>query len=208
VVSNGIYDHEISVPIEIPVVQPHYVITNDIPSEARIKVRGQGMALLTFMLFREGRLELNVDWEPGEKIVYPRLQDVILSGGAHSISVLQLIDPLEITLSIEGTASRILPVNNRIIIKPEPGYTLVGELNLDPMEITVRGPQSLLQNMISLPTDELVLQKIKGPIQGEIFLSSPQPGKIFLQPSQVQYKADIQKLMEKRIDRIQIGVHH
>ncbi len=205
VVSNGIYDYEITVPIETPVLQPHYVITNEIPTQARIKVRGQGLALLTFKLFQEGRLELNVVWEPGEKIVYPRIQDVILGSGAHSISVLQLIDPLEITLLIEETASRIVPVKSNISIKTLPGYTVVGNLRLDPTHVTIRGPQALLQMVDSIATAELILQQVKSPVQDQIALISPQPDKLFFQPSEVLFQADVQKLMERRLSPIPVG---
>ncbi|HNS71830.1 MAG TPA: hypothetical protein PKI81_00375 [bacterium] len=105
VVSNDIYDHEIEIPIDIPAVQSHYIITSELPTQARIRVRGQGMALLALMLFREGRLELNMEWGPGERMLHPRAQDVILSGGAHAISVLQLIEPQEIPVVIEELAS-------------------------------------------------------------------------------------------------------
>lgn len=208
VVSNGIYDYEITVPIETPVLQPHYVITNEIPAEARIKVRGQGLALLTFQLFQEGRLELNVVWEPGEKIVYPRIQDVMLGSGAHSISVLQLIDPLEITLLIEETASRVVPVKSHISIKTLPGYTVVGDLHLDPTHVTVRGPQSLLQMIDSIATAALELQKVKSPVQDHIALISPQPDKLFFQQSEVLFHADVQKLMERRMGQIMVGVRN
>ncbi len=208
VVSNGIYDYEITVPVETPLLQPYYVITNDLPQHARIKIRGQGLALMTFKLFREGRLELNVEWKPGEGIIYPRIQDIVLGSGAHSISVLQIVEPLEIPLFIEETSSRILPVKHRITIKPLPGYTVVGDVRLDPDQVTVRGAHSLLQNLEAIDTAELLLQKVRNSLRDNIALISPLPQKVYLQPSEVHFQAEIQKLMERRLDQIMVGVRN
>jgi hypothetical protein len=208
VVSNNIYDYEIQIPIDIPAVQSHYLITSELPSQARIKVRGQGMALFAFILFREGRLELNLEWGPGEKVLYPRTQDVVLSGGAHSISVLQLIEPLEIPVVIEEMSVRTLPITSRIEIQPLAGYTLVGDVKLEPAEVVVRAPSSVMQKIGAVATVARTFEKIKTGISGEILLDSPDPRKAILQPARVAFKADIQKLMEKRIEHIPVSVRN
>jgi hypothetical protein len=208
VVSNEIYDHEIQIPIDIPAVQSHYIITSDLPTEARVRVRGQGMALLAFMLFREGRLELNLEWGPGERVLRPRTQDVILGGGAHSISVVQLIEPQEIPVVIEELASRMVPITSRIEVKLVPGYTLVGDIELDPTEVVVRGPNSMINKLTDIPTLERTFEKVKTPQSGEILLNSPNPQKIMLQPARTVYKIEVQKLMEKRIERIPVSVRN
>ncbi len=208
VVSNGIYDHEIQIPIDIPAVQSHYIITSDLPTEARIKVRGQGMALFAFILFREGRLELDLEWDPGEKVLHPRTQDVILSGGAHSISVLQLIEPLEIPVVIEQLSTRTLPVASLIEVKPVAGYTVVGEVTLEPGEVLARGPRSLIQPLTAICTAERSFDKAKATLAGEIQLVSPNPKKVVLLPGRVNYKIDVEKLMEKKIERIPVNVRN
>ncbi len=208
VVSNDIYDHEIRVPIDIPAVQSHYIITSELPTEARLRVRGQGMALLALRLFREGRLELNMEWGPGERVLHPRAQDVILSGGAHAISVLQLLEPQEIPVVIEELASRILPIGNRMIVKPMAGYAVVGDIAIDPSEVVARGPNSLIKKLTAIPTVERTFDKVKSPFTGEILLSSPDPRRIMLQPGRATFRVDIQKLMEKRIERIPVSVRN
>ncbi len=208
VVSNDLYDHEIRIPIDIPAVQSHYIITSELPTEARIRVRGQGMALLALMLFREGRLELNMEWGPGERVLHPRAQDVILSGGAHTLSVLQLLEPQEIPVVIEELASRILPITNRMDIKPMAGYTVVGDISLDPSEVVARGPSSLIKKLTAIPTVERSFDKVKSPFTGEVPLNSPDPRRIMLQPGRATFRVDIQKLMEKRIERIPVSVRN
>ncbi|HNW60434.1 MAG TPA: hypothetical protein PKI62_12205 [bacterium] len=208
VVSNEFYDAEIRIPIDIPAVQSHYIITSELPTEARVKVRGQGMALLAFMLFREGRLEMNLEWGPGERVLYPRTQDVILGGGAHALSVLQLIEPQGIPVVIEELASRIVPVASRITIKPMPGYTLVGDVVLEPTEVVARGANSSIRALEAVPTAERTIERVKSSLSGEILLSSPDPHKIMFQPGRVLYKADIQKLMEKQIKSIPVQVRN
>lgn len=208
VVSNGVYDYEIEIPVDIPVVQSHYIITSELPTRARIKVRGQGMALFAFSLFREGRLELNLEWGPGQKVLYPRIQDVVLSGGAHSISVLQLLEPQEIPVVIEELAVRTLQVTSRIEVRPTDGYTVAGDIALTPSEVVVRGPASLVNKIGAVATVERTFEKIKTDLTGEILLDSPDPQRVVLQPGRVSYEIKVEKLMEKRIDRIPVSVRN
>ncbi|HQG44137.1 MAG TPA: CdaR family protein [bacterium] len=208
VVSNEFYDAEIQIPIDIPAVQSHYIITSELPTRARVKVRGQGMALMAFMLFREGRLEMNLEWGPGERVLYPRTQDVILGGGAHALTVLQLIEPQEIPVVIEELASRIVPVASQITVKPMPGYTVVGDVLLEPTEVVARGPNSLIKSLRTVPTIERTLDRAKTALSGEILLNSPDAKKIMLQPARVLFKVDVQKLMEKRIEHIPVRVRN
>ncbi|MBN2357077.1 YbbR-like domain-containing protein [candidate division KSB1 bacterium] len=207
VISNGTFDYEVTIPIDMPTLPQHLSITSELPSEAKIKVRGQGLALLALIIFSEGKMEFTLDCEPGQKTIYPSTDDVLLIGSAKNLTVLQIIDPAEIILQIEPIESRTCPVKNNLLIKPAPGYTVVGEISLSPDKVTIRGGQSLIKKIDSVQTEVIVWQELVKPLTRQVHLVQPLKNqRIILDPPTITIQADVQKLMEKRILNIPINV--
>ncbi len=207
VVSNGTYEYEVNIPIEVPTLHSHLAITSELPSQATIRVRGQGLALLALILFRESKIELKVDAEIGEKIVYPSAEDVLLMGSAKNLSVLQVVEPAEIRMRIEPVATRTLPVKNRLQIKVAPGYTIVGGISISPDKVSIRGGESLIAKIDSVSTEDLIFRNVTKPISKQLHLLKPiTDDRIVLSPDRILIKADVQKLMEKKITNIPITV--
>ncbi len=206
VITDGTFDHIVSVPIRVPDSPPNMILAESFPQQAKMRVRGQGMTLLAYLLFREAQLEPKVEWKIGPQTVHMTKEDVVLSGAAKSISVLQLIDPLEHTIVIEKRIEKTVAVKSRITIKPLPGYTVVDELAFDPDSVTVAGPASVIRTIDAVYTQEKVLEKIKRPVAGEIKLTVSPEQRIELSRTATAFSQDVQKLMEKRISRIPIRV--
>lgn len=206
VVTDGTFDHIVSVPIRMPDSPPNMILAKSFPQQAKMRVRGQGMTLLAYLLFREAQLEPKVEWKIGPQTVHMTKEDVVLSGAAKSISVLQLIDPLERTIVIEKRMEKTVVIKTQITVKPMPGYTVVDELVFNPDSVTVAGPASVIRAIDAVYTKEKVLEKVKRPVAGEVELIVPPDQRIELSPAVTAFRQDVQKLMEKRISRIPIRV--
>ena len=87
---NDIYDHEIRIPIDIPAVSIHYIITSELPTEAASGCGQHGLAGPAAI--REGRLELTWNGVRAERVLHPRAR-MSSQRGAMPISVLQLLEP-------------------------------------------------------------------------------------------------------------------
>jgi len=206
VVSDGTFDYDVAIPIDRPASPQHLTISGDLPTQARIKVRGQGLALLSLILFRDGQLEIRPDWEQGIKTIYPSPEDVRLFGSAKNLTVLQIIEPAEINLHIEPSLHRMVPVRRLVQIRPLAGYTVVGEPMLKPDRVEIRGAESLLAEIDSVDTEPAVFEKRKASFTAHLMVLLPPESRILVEPNRVQLDVNIQKLMEKKIINIPVAV--
>ena len=205
VVAGGSFDHVTTIPIEIP-THPDYIIVNEIPRSAKIHINGQGLVLLSFLLFNEGRLQPNFSWEEGHKIIHPTEKDVVLRGNARKLTLLGIIEPDTLHVIIERLRTKKVHIKRMFQIRPHRGYTLVGEVRLEPEMVEIRGPSSAIDTCDSIATEPLILEKVKYPIRKQIELVPPRDKRIALLQSKVLLTADIQKIMEKTLTDIPIQV--
>ena len=208
IVAGETYDYTTDIPIELTSVDRDIIITSGAPAKAKVLIEGQGRFLFTFMLFREGKLRLNVAAETGTQILRPTEKDVFLSGVSQNLTLRRLIWPDSIIVQVDRVITRELPVANKISLKPAPGYTIVDKPTLTPNRVKVRGPQSLISQFDSIPTQTLELDNLKFPIERKIPLSMPNGQEIKLLTAEVVVSAEIQKLMEKTIANVPVTVRY
>ena len=208
VVTGDEYEYRTTIPIQISPTNTDYILTSPMPERATIIVYGSGKLLFSFMLFREGRMRLNIDWEPGTQILLPSEQDIFLSGNAADLSLRRLISPDTIELVIEKKITRHVPVLNNIQLKPAPGYTIVGDVVIEPIAVDVRGPQSAVEAIDSVYTQSIVVEDLKFPFRKIFPLIKPANEQIELLTEEVTIAADIQKLMEKTIQDVPVTVRY
>ncbi len=206
IVSGGTFDHVVTIPIELPRIHENLIVTNSTPESAKIRLRGKGMTILTYLLFREGRLRLNFHWQEGKKVVHPTKDDVILTGSAKDLTLLELLEPDSIPLEIEKLTVKDVPVRNQVILKPRAGYTIVGEISLTPARVPIKGPKSLVDNHDSVLTVAASWQELRHPFRKQVELLTPDKEQVELLMKSVWIAADIQKLMEKKITGVPVSV--
>ncbi len=206
IVTGGTFDYIVSIPISCPNNDQNYILINEIPKMGRVQLRGQGIHLLTYMAFHEGRLILEPEWAPGKKVEYPTERDIILTGNAQKLQVLKLIEPDSIELKIEKLIVKELPIQNNVKILTQAGYTLVGDIKIEPDLALLKGPKSVIDTFKTISTDNVVLENLKFPVHKQINLLSPDIENLSLLNQKVTISADIQKLMEKKIINIPVDV--
>jgi YbbR domain-containing protein len=206
IITGGTFEYVTTIPIKPPVTQQDYIITNDIPDNATIRLRGQGTVLLAYLIFREGRLFLDFNWSLGVQTVNTSKQNILLTGNAKNLTVLELIEPETIRLQVEELIQKTLPVKPGFTLHTRPGYTIVGDIQLSPPRVTIQGPKSLVDSCQFVETREYTWKDVKFPINKEIDLKRPSHPKLELLQQQVTVHANVQKLMEKTIERIDVQV--
>jgi len=207
IVTGGTFDYVVSIPIKTP-RHKDYTITNHLPRRAKIRVRGQGMYILAFLLFREGRLQLSVNWEEGEISIRPGEKDIILTGNAKKLIIRNIVEPDTIKLKIEKLMVRKVPIKRKMVLRPFPGYTIVGSIHLKPEMVQIRGPRSIINSIDSVSTQTGKMVKLKHPVNVQVALQRPDDKRIILLVDRVRIIADVQKLMEKEIKEVPVTVRN
>ena len=173
VVSGGTFTHVMNIPIQQPLRNSNHIITSKIPDEAQIRLRGTGTALWGFYVFREAALQLDFNWANGKVVVQPAKTNVILNANRKSLEVLELVSPENIELEIEPLVEKQVNIKPGFTLKTTPGYTLVGDIQLDPAKIIIRGPKSFIDTCNYIETEHKTFQNLVRPLKKEISLLRP-----------------------------------
>lgn len=208
VVSGDNYEYRTTIPIEITQPNPELLISSPIPHDASVQLQGPGKHLISFLLFRQGRLRLNIDKEPGVYIIRPSDNDISLTGSAKKLFSRRLLWPDSILVRIERVITKKIPVRNNISLKPQPGYTIVGEVIYDPDSVRVRGPEHAVLALDTLYTKSIQISDLKFPFNKKFSIIQPPNEQITLLDQEITVEADIQKLLEKTITNIPVMVRY
>ena len=206
IVTGGTFDYQAPIKITYPDHHVDYIITNQLPQTGKILLRGQGINLLTYQLFNEGRMNIEPDWADGTQTVYPSLESVFLTGNAQKIQALRCLEPDSIVMVIEKLDTKSVNVVPDISLTPQNGYTQVGDMEIDPSTVFIRAPKSVIDTLKSVTTENLVLTNLKYPVKRQVNLIDPDIPHLELLTTKVNITADIQKLLEKKIINIPIRV--
>jgi len=117
-------------------------LMTSIPANIHITLKGSARAI--DQLLQTGVPPVEIDLREGRKesIVF---EDRMFSLPADT--TLTIIDPPSIDLDWEDVATRQIPVQASITGQPAEGYVVKGEPEVDPKQMTARGPVSVIEVM-------------------------------------------------------------
>lgn len=208
VVTRDTYEYRAAIPIQISQENPEYILTSPIPRKAYVMMQGSGRNLFSFMLFREGKLRLDVNWSAGSQVIRPKLDNVFLLGSAQSLTKRRLVSPDSIYLEIEKVVTREIPIKNRVDLRPLAGYKIIGDIVMEPETVPVRGPESAVAALDSINTEKEVVKDLKSPINREFELVAPDNKQITLLENKVKIVTEVQQLLEKVVNDVQVVVRY
>lgn len=117
-------------------------LMTQIPASIHVTLRGQGRAIERLVQTGVPPVEIDLRSASTEQVVF----DESMFSLPPDISV-SMIDPPSIDLEWEDVIARQIPVQASITGQPAEGYVVKGEPEVDPKQMTVRGPASLVEVM-------------------------------------------------------------
>jgi YbbR domain-containing protein len=117
-------------------------LMTQIPASIHVTLRGQGRAIERLVQTGVPPVEIDLRSASAEQVVF----DESMFSLPPDISV-SMIDPPSIDLEWEDVIARQIPVQASITGQPAEGYVVKGEPEVDPKQMTVRGPASLVEVM-------------------------------------------------------------
>jgi hypothetical protein len=206
IVTEGTFDHDATIPIEMPKERESLIVTSILPEYAKVRIRGKGLAIITFLLFREGWLQLKPHWQAGNIVLHPTREDVVLIGSAKDLTLVELIEPESIPVKIEELAAKSIPIKNQIDLKPRAGYTIVAGIIFDPSCISIEGPKDSLDRCESVLTETKAWHDLTRPFRKQVALLAPEISQVRLLESKTWFSVDVQKLVERQIRDVAVAV--
>jgi YbbR domain-containing protein len=154
-----ISERQVVVPLTLANVPRTLVITNDVPESVSLRLRGALGRALADARNLEVVLDLS-DAQPGTRTYPVKESQINLPPDVSVVS----IDPPEITLHLEHMETKSVPVRAVIEGTPAAGFE-VGEIRIVPPNLTVQGPESLLEALEIVETTPVRVDGATGPVE-------------------------------------------
>ena len=154
---------QIYIPVEFSGIPQNIAVTNTLPTQITVLIKDQGINLLGYsrrngnpIIFEAG----NVFYEKGKIIFGTDQIRGRLSRYFSPTTQIMGIKPDSLVLQYEKLSSKVLPVELDAEFEFAQQYTLSEKVNLSPAQVTVFGPQRLLEKLDKVHTEKLVLKNI------------------------------------------------
>lgn len=197
----------VDVPLELRNVPAGLVWSGELPSTARVRLRGPGIDLFKLRTGAE-RIRVSVDVAEARAGLYQRPivpQDVRLPRGGN-IEVIAIERPSVISLSFDRVLAHKLPVVARINGRPAPGYVQYGEPVVEPDSALVSGPESRLGSFAQVRTETVDISAADETVVRRVPLVPPPDSEI--SPAGVTVRVDIERVISRTFTNLPVEVLH
>ena len=160
VVTENEYEHIIEVPVAFINTPPGKVILSDLPKVVKVKIKGTGKDLIALMVRTGARLNLDLFDVEHRKTFYLTTKDVFLSRPIGVIQSNEIIMPDSITVVLADFQRKKVPVTSNIKPKVAPGFTIVGDVQINPDSVLISGPKNLVSKITSIATEEIQFENL------------------------------------------------
>lgn len=214
IVSSETYEMVLTVPIEVRNLSEQKALREEVPERAQVRFEGTGRALFKTILlkgfYKNFKLVLDLDRISDEYEfilndyfrMYPRK---IVVPNEFEIRYIEVDSPREIKISLDDYSVRTIPIASKIVIEPAPGFIIVGEVKLEPIEIEIAGPNDIVENITSINTLVDTIIGVNTNISQYFGFDLPHQ-QIQLSQTDVRLSIDVQALSEKIISEVPVSV--
>ncbi len=161
-----------------------------------------GFDLIKYHLFKR---EINVDLQEIKRKnehVYYQLSDNLLSQiSTQLISDVEVysVKPDTLFYNIGLSSTKNVKVIPQIEIQYESGYNLFGDLEVNPKEVSISGPEKLLDSIVQIETKKMTLENVKSSFEIKIpLVTLLKSSKVEYSVKEVTVSGTIEKFTEAR----------
>ena len=140
--------------------------------------------------------------EEGEHIVHLTEKSIRIPFGVKVVK----ITPSILTLNLERTLQKVVPVHPRLVGRPAAGFE-VAEVKADPVEVRIAGPRSRVTQMVSAFTEPLSVDGAQATVSGVVNMGLEDPMLRILGSPHVRATATIREVEDRRaLDAVPVEV--
>jgi|GEM_PF-303470 len=206
IVTEDEYTYAIHVPIQVENVKAGKIIENEYPHHAKVLFWGKGKNLLGLLM--EPHISVRLDLEDVSHHACIKLTKELIPRHKLDVEPIEIIEPDSIEIKLTNLREKKVPINSNITISPVAGYTVVGNIVLNPDSAWIVGPEKEIENIETVSTQITEFKNIDRSLTRTVELIPFNSEKTHLQTQQVEMYVDVQKLMEKVIPRVPVEVRN
>ncbi len=214
VVSSETYEMVLTVPIQVRNLSEQKALREEVPEVAQVRFEGTGRALFKTIIlkrfYKDFKLVLDLDRISDEYEfilndyfrMYPRK---IVTPNEFEIRYIEIDSPREIKISLDDYSVRTISIVSKIVIKPAPGFVIVGEMKLVPDAIEIAGPNDIVEDVTLINTIVDTIAEVNTNISQYFGFELPHQ-QIQLSHVEVMLSVNVQALSERIISEVPISV--
>jgi len=199
------YERVVSLPLEIREPSGRFVVSNDVPRTVQVRISGSGKQILVGL--RHARVVLKPRVNRPEALTLDiSTDDVQGLDPNRGIVVTNIEEPRSVLLDFDFLEMREAQVIPRVGIGVKPGYTVVGDVRVDPPKVRLGGPRNVIGSIRTVLTDSVVLSDVSSDVGELVTLELPREMGLVASPETVRVRATVQALAERRFSDIPVVV--
>jgi len=180
---------------EIP---PNKVFTRPPAQQLEVDIEGSGWELLSLLFGqKDDAIEIKVTAGEVRNITTSSLKNKVLDY-AKNVNILHIM-PENIQLKTENSASKSIPVVLDYQIDLAPLHQYADSIRLQPSQVKITGPASVVRDINQWKTTPLIAQNIKKSIDQKIPLKIHSNRNVHFEPDSVRCMAEVEEITEKKI---------
>jgi YbbR domain-containing protein len=198
------FEYTANVPLRVINPPEGWMLLEPLPPSVNVLFRGTGRSFVSFR-FRERILEVEMR-NTRNNVRVPLTADMIknLPPGVRVVSILS---PEQVTARWDRLAEKRVPVLSRIDMTPADGYTLVGDVRIEPDSIVITGPQSIIDSISTVQTVRRRFEGLIKEIEDKVPIEYGVSDKLLrFSVRAVRFQADVQRIGERWMKGIPVNL--
>jgi YbbR domain-containing protein len=192
----------VSVPLELQNFPKELEVTGEPVDNVEVRLRASPGII---QRIGPGDVSAQIDlagMQEGEHIVHLTEKSIRMPFGVKVVKV----SPSILTLNLERTLQKIVPVRPRLVGRPAPGFE-VGEVGSDPVEVRIAGPRSRVQEVEAAFTEPLSIEGAQSNVSDVVNMGLEDPLLRILGSPRVRATVHIQEVEgERALDGLPVDV--
>jgi hypothetical protein len=158
------YEVDMDLPIEIT-SPTGFAVATELPERIHARFSGIGWRLMLMNFTRNSHFKLDLSERDTKDIASGKFfitkEDLGTSSTLPSDITLIKIVPDSLGIQFSREMTKRVPVDLRLDVSPAPGYTIVGDPLIAPVQLTVKGSSILLDSLRAFPTKVLRVHNVR-----------------------------------------------
>lgn len=203
VYTDRVHETKLWLPVEFKGRPDSLAVTGPPPARALVLLRGRGKELLK-LRWRVPVVEIDLSGAASGRFNHSLSVADVKMTAASEATPLAILEPRLVTIELDRITTRTLPLALRFTGALPAGY-LLGEIRMDPSQVTVRGPSKLLPVLDSLEVGPVDLRGLRGRAEGLFTVRVPSPD-LAAVPPQVRVELGVYRAVVREIGGINVRV--
>jgi len=215
VVSNNEYSMAIDMPIEARNLPARHALKEEVPSTAKVLLHGTGRSLFKTIVLKNfiPNFKLVLDLERISEEYEFRLNDYferypqkVVIPSTFDVNYVEVIYPSSVHISIDEYKEKVVSVYPYILIKPAPGYALVGPPVISPDSVKIAGSRDIVENITEVFSETDTVVDATNNISILLSLKVARGQLIEYTPKSVSFQQSVQSISERIISEIPVRI--